>query len=1010
MYCSLQQQFKFHVLLHSFSVPPIVEVDVKLIEGIIVKAGSTIRMPAIMRGIPVPTAKWVIDDTEIVSEGNVKVDTDNFSTVLSISECTRNHTGVYLLTVSNSAGSKTVALNITVLDVPDAPLGPVNILEVTPEYMLIDWRPPKDDGGSPVTNYIVEKRESKKETWGGVSSGSTSTKLKISRLQKGVEYIVRIRAENKIGIGAALESAPTVAQHSFEPPARPGKPTVSDLSEDSLTLGWTMPLYDGGSPISGYFIERRHVGGKWIRVNKTPCKDLRYRVLGLYEGTSYEFRVFAENIAGFSGPSPNSDPAKPCRPITVPGPPVNPRVKDYSKTHADLVWIKPTKDGGSPILGYVLEMQKAGGEWEKCKKDDLIKICAFQVQGLEEGVEYRFRVRAVNMIGDGETREVPESVIAQDIVIPPEIEMDATCRTHVTVRVGHNINIQGYVKGRPDPEITWSKGEQILEKDKRTTITVNLPVVHFHIKEAKRTDHGPYVLKAVNDSGEATATVTVNVLDRPGHCQNLRTTYVCRHSCMVSWDNPEDNGGTEITHYIVELREPSVRAWSVISSECTNRMIKAKLLEGHEYLFRVSAANKCGPGPTIETKVPILAVDRIEKPGEPEKFHVTDITKNSVSLRWRRPDYDGGCPNLFYNLERKAKDAEEWEELTPDTLLKDTFFTVEKCVENQVYVFRVQTVNDGGESNWVKTGEIVVKEEIQKPVIDLKFTGTTVVKAGESVRLEASIRGKPIPEVKWVKDRFTGDNPRISIENGPDYSKFLMTKSKRGDTGKYVITATNPAGSFTAYANITVLDIPGPVRDLRITGISNDKCRVVWDPPADDGGCEVDSYILEKCETRRMVWSTYSASVVTPYCNVTRLVEGNEYIFRVRAENKLGTGPPTESKAITVKTQFSRPGPPDTPEITKIGKEEMTVVWAPPENDGGKSITGYILERKEKRAVRWVPVTKSPISERRMKVTNLIPNHEYQFRVKAENEVGLGEPSKPTRPVAAKDPIGLYIT
>lgn len=87
----------------------------------------------------------------------------------------------------------------------------------------------------------------------------------------------------------------------------------------------------------------------------------------------------------------------------------------------------------------------------------------------------------------------------------------------------------------------------------------------------------------------------------------------------------------------------------------------------------------------------------------------------------------------------------------------------------------------------------------------------------------------------------------------------------------------------------------------------------------------------------------------------------------------------------------------------------MTVVWAPPENDGGKSITGYILERKEKRAVRWVPCTKSPISERRLKVANLIPNHEYQFRVKAENEVGLGDPSKPCRPVAAKDPIGECI-
>ncbi len=285
--------------------------DVKLIEGIVVKAGSTIRLPAIMRGIPVPTAKWVIDGEEIKSEGNIKIDTDNFSTVLSIADCTRNHTGIYILTVSNSAGSKTVSLNVTVLDVPAAPIGPVNILEVTPDSMVIEWRPPKDDGGSPVINYIVEKRESNKETWGGVSSGSTSTRLKISRLQQGVEYVVRIRAENKMGIGKALESAPTVARHQFESPGHPGKPVASDISEDALTLGWTMPLFDGGSPISGYIVERRHKGGKWIRVNKTPCKDLRYRVLGLFESCEYEFRVFAENIAGFSGPSPVSDPAKP---------------------------------------------------------------------------------------------------------------------------------------------------------------------------------------------------------------------------------------------------------------------------------------------------------------------------------------------------------------------------------------------------------------------------------------------------------------------------------------------------------------------------------------------------------------------------------------------------------------------------------------------------------------------------------------------------------------------------
>lgn len=230
----------------------------------------------------------------------------------------------------------------------------------------------------------------------------------------------------------------------------------------------------------------------------------------------------------------------------------------------------------------------------------------------------------------------------------------------------------------------------------------------------------------------------------------------------------------------------------------------------------------------------------------------------------------------------------------------------------------MQTVNEGGESAWVNLQDIVVREEIQKPVLDLKLTGTVTVMTGESVRMEAGLRGKPQPEVKWIKDKAEGDNPRISYETGPDYSKFLLTKSRRSDTGKYIITATNSAGTFTAYANVNVLDVPGPVRHLRITGIGADKCRVVWDAPEDDGGVEVDSYILEKCETRRMVWSTYSDSVVTPYCNITRLVEGNEYIFRVRAENKLGAGPPMESKSVTVKTQFGRPGPPEAPEVTKV--------------------------------------------------------------------------------------------
>uniref|UniRef100_A0A673JCP6 Uncharacterized protein n=1 Tax=Sinocyclocheilus rhinocerous TaxID=307959 RepID=A0A673JCP6_9TELE len=371
------------------------------LKPVTVTEGETLTLSCHVRGTPPLKIQWMKDRQELSSSENTKITFVDGTATLEMIRVSKADTGDYLCKATNEAGSEFCKSKVTI--------------KVTPDSMVIEWRPPKDDGGSPVMNYIVEKRESNKETWGGVSSGSTSTTLKISRLQQGVEYVLRIRAENKMGIGAALESAPTVARHQFEPPGHPGKPVASDISEDALTLGWTMPLFDGGSPISGYIIERRHKGGKWIRVNKTPCKDLRYRVLGLFEDNEYEFRVFAENVAGFSGPSPISDPAKPCRPIT-----------SVLSTSVTLSWAKPVYDGGAPIIGYLVEMRdkvQMEGEqerepeegWKKCNTAGQLVITEFTMINLDERQEYEFRVSAQNQVGMGRPANLKDAVSPKEI-------------------------------------------------------------------------------------------------------------------------------------------------------------------------------------------------------------------------------------------------------------------------------------------------------------------------------------------------------------------------------------------------------------------------------------------------------------------------------------------------------------------------------------------------------------------------------------------------------------------
>ena len=146
--------------------------------------------------------------------------------------------------------------------------------------------------------------------------------IQVWNLITGNTYQFRVRAENRYGKSDACESEEVLIKDPFGLPGPPEKPTIAEYSKTSMVVTWEPPLDNGGSLISGYWLEKREKGSSyWARVNKSPVtkrglKGWEFQVTRLNEGLEYEFRVMACNCSGVGPPSGPSDSAFAVDPIS----------------------------------------------------------------------------------------------------------------------------------------------------------------------------------------------------------------------------------------------------------------------------------------------------------------------------------------------------------------------------------------------------------------------------------------------------------------------------------------------------------------------------------------------------------------------------------------------------------------------------------------------------------------------------------------------------------------------
>lgn len=76
---------------------------------------------------------------------------------------------------------------------------------------MFEWQPPKYNGGSPITNYIVFKREKRTGDLVKITTLSQYDSFyKVSGLKEGTEYFFAVAAENKAGPGESAETTKAI--------------------------------------------------------------------------------------------------------------------------------------------------------------------------------------------------------------------------------------------------------------------------------------------------------------------------------------------------------------------------------------------------------------------------------------------------------------------------------------------------------------------------------------------------------------------------------------------------------------------------------------------------------------------------------------------------------------------------------------------------------------------------------------------------------------------------------
>jgi hypothetical protein len=292
----------------------------------------------------------------------------------------------------------------------------------------------------------------------------------------------------------------------------------------------------------------------------------------------------------------------------------------------------------------------------------------------------------------------------------------------------------------------------------------------------------------------------------------------------------------------------------------------------------------------------------VKDPEEPEPPEIIQPLKNVACVENKNAKFVckiTGCPKpkvTWYKGARELFDSAKHEIFSSGHTYE---LTVKEVFGEDEDAYSCRAVNTGGTKSTKAELKIKMPPRLNVPP---RFRDSAFFDKGENGVIKIPFTGNPKPRIVWQRDgEVIESGGHFQVKTEDRHAILTIMDVSKVDSGAYTITADNELGSDFALINVQVSDRPDPPRFPATSQIGTDSLVLEWQVPHWDGGSAITNYIVEKQELPMTSWTRVGHTRFT-LMPVTDLSPGNEYKFRVFAENVYGRSDPSdESSACQTK-------------------------------------------------------------------------------------------------------------